>query len=80
MENTNTVNKPLSLILAESREAIIKAINSTGLPMTLLEPIIKDLYNEINIQASRELEFEKAEYEKALADAKANESKGSTEK
>lgn len=76
MKNTNTINKPLSLILAESRETIVKAINSTGLPMALLELIIKDLYNEINIQSNRELEFEKVEYEKALA----NEKKESTEK
>ena len=82
MENTNnTINKPISLIIEESKQTIVNAINSTGLPMTLLEMIVRDLYNEVRQKALYQYESEKVEYEKALAEQiKAEEPKEATEK
>ena len=68
MENTNTINKPISLILEESKKTIVDAINSTGLPMTLLEMIVRDLYNEVRQNALYQYESEKKEYERTLAE------------
>lgn len=68
METNNTISKPISLIIEESKKTIIDAINSTVLPMTLLEMIMRDLYNEVRQQALYQYENEKVEYEKALAE------------
>lgn len=74
MENTNnttntTINKPISLILEDSKKVIINAINSVGLHPTLLEMILKDIYNEARQNATMQYEREKVEYEKALQES-----------
>lgn len=42
------MNKPLGLVLKESKAIISDAINSCGLHPTLLEMIIKDVYLEVS--------------------------------
>lgn len=66
MENTNTINKPVSMVLNEAKDVIVKAINSVQLHPTLLEMVIKDIYNEVKYNAVAFSEREKAEYEQAL--------------
>lgn len=61
--NTNNIEKPISLILEESKRVIINAVNSTNLHPTLLEMIIKDIYNEARERANYQYEFDKNEYE-----------------
>ena len=51
MDNINNINKPLSLIIRESKNTIIDAINQANLHPTLLELIIKDIYNEVQHNA-----------------------------
>lgn len=68
INNTNTIQKPISVILDEARQTIVGAINSTELHVALLKPIIKDLYNEISRQASVQLEHERAEYQRLIAE------------
>lgn len=41
-------NRPISVILAEARQAIIKTINDTHLDMSIINLIIKDIANDIN--------------------------------
>ena len=43
------MNKPANLIVEETKANIVKIINESGLPPFLIEPIIKDLYNQINM-------------------------------
>ena len=43
--------KPLSLIIKECRENIENAINGSNLPPYLLEPVLKDYYNQVSILA-----------------------------
>lgn len=71
MENTNnvTINKPLSLILDESKKVIIDTINNIGLHPTLLEMILKEIYIEARQNAISQYEREKVEYEKALQES-----------
>lgn len=59
----NTIEKPISLILEDSKQMIVDAINNTGLHIVLLEPIVKDLYNEIKHKAIMQLEHDRREYE-----------------
>lgn len=61
--NTNNIGKPISLILEESKRVIIDAVNSTNLHPTLLEMIIKDIYNEVRERANYQYEFDKKSYE-----------------
>ena len=68
--NTNNIEKPISLILEESKRVIIDAVNSTNLHPTLLEMIIKDIYNEVRERANYQYEFDKNEYEKSYEQSK----------
>lgn len=60
------MNKPANLIMEETKENIVKIINESGLPPFLVEPIIKDLYNQVSILKQQELEKSKKEYENSL--------------
>ena len=60
------MNKPANLIMEETKENIVKIINESGLPPFLLEPVLKDLYNQISILKQQELEKSKQEYENNL--------------
>ena len=60
------MNKPANLIIEETKEKIVKVINESGLPPFLLEPILKNLYNQISILKQQELEKSKQEYENSL--------------
>lgn len=68
--NTNNIEKPISLILEESKRVIIDAVNSINLHPTLLEMIIKDVYNEVRGRAIYQYEFDKNEYEKSYEQSK----------
>ena len=56
------MEKPISMILSESKQTIINAVTSTNLHPALLELIIKDIYNEVKLSAERQLEMEQGEY------------------
>lgn len=60
------MNKPANLIVEETKENIVKIINESGLPPFLLEPILKDLYNQVSILKQQELEKSRQEYEDSL--------------
>ena len=64
------MNKPANLIVEETKANIVKIINESGLPPYLIEPIIKDLYNQINILKKKELAKSKQEYEDSLKQEK----------
>lgn len=55
--------KPLPLIIKEARENIATAINDTELNPVLLEPIIKDFYNEVKVLSERQYEMDLKEYQ-----------------
>lgn len=60
------MNKPANLIMEETKENIAKVVNESGLPPFLLEPILKDLYNQVSILKQQELEKSRQEYENSL--------------
>ena len=64
------MNKPANLIMEETKENIVKIINESGLPPFLVEPIIKDLYNQVSILKQQELEQSKKQYEDSLKQEK----------
>ena len=40
-------NKPISLMIHDAKENIVKAINDTGLPPSILLLLVKDILSEI---------------------------------
>lgn len=69
IQNTNSIQKPISLIIEESKSTIVDAINSARLHPILLEMIVKELYLEIQSQARMMSEREKVEYENMLKES-----------
>lgn len=64
---TNTkIDKPISVVIEDAKNLIIEAINGTSLHPTILEMVLKDIYNEVNEVAKAKHNREKAEYEQAL--------------
>lgn len=61
------ITKPISVVRQEFIEKIVEEINTCGLPLFVVEPILKDLLNEVSAAAKRQYETEKAQYEKAIA-------------
>ena len=61
------INKPLSVARQEFIEKIVNEINTCGLPLFVVEPILKDLLDEVGATAKKQYEIEKAQYEQALA-------------
>lgn len=72
------MNKPANLIVEETKESIVKIVNESGLPPFLLEPILKEIYNQVNILKQQELEQSKKQYENSLKNEK--EKKGAKDK
>lgn len=72
------MNKPADLIVEETKESIVKIVNESGLPPFLLEPILKEIYNQVNILKKQELEQSKKQYENSLKNEK--EKKGAKDK
>ena len=64
------IKKPLSVARQEFIEKIVEEINTCGLPLFVVEPILKDLLNEVSTAVKRQYETEKAQYEQALASQK----------
>lgn len=60
------MNKPLSIIIQDAKDSIANAINETQLSPVLCEPILKDLYIEVQRLAREQIMQEKEQYEKAL--------------
>lgn len=60
------MNKPANLIVEETRENLSKVINESGLPPFLIEPIIRDIYNQISFLKQKELEKSKKDYQESL--------------
>ena len=83
MENTNNINtieKPISLIIEEAKSSIVDTINNANLHPTILEMILRDIYNEVNELAKMKHNREKAEYEQALTKQNNNTSQESAKK
>lgn len=57
------MNKPISMLINEAKVNIIKAINESELPPCLIQPIIKDVYEQVLQQCQRELQDDMAKYE-----------------
>lgn len=60
------MEKPISLILDDFRKTLISAINESGLPACLMEPILKDLYGQVANLSIQELNTQKKQYDEVV--------------
>lgn len=60
------MNKPISLLIKDSKQSIINTINETNLPPCLLEPIIKEIYFEVQGLVKQELVKDEKDYNESL--------------
>ena len=70
------MEKPLSLIIEETRQAIADAVNNSHLPPTLLAYIVKDVYTELRQVEAEQYKRDKVSYEISLKEAMENAEKG----
>ena len=59
--------KPVTVIRQEFIEKMVNEINTCGLPLWVIEPILEDLLRSVKAESLKQYEIEKAQYEKALA-------------
>ena len=62
------MNKPISLSIDEARKSIITAINNTDLPASILEIIIKNIYDDIYMLKEKELQEDLYKYQNSNDD------------
>ena len=56
------MNKPISMIINETKDNIISVISDSKLPACILELILKDLYKEIKDLSDKQLKMDQQEY------------------
>ena len=64
------MEKPISLITKETIMSITKTIEESGLPLIVLEPMIKDLYIQIQQATIQQAKAEEEQYNKSLLESK----------
>lgn len=56
------MDKPISMVIKESKDTIVKTINECKLHPSILELIIKDIYIDIIAVSKKASEMEEKEY------------------
>ena len=64
------MNKPATIIREELIESIVRLINESGLPLFVVEPILKDLYLEVKEGARQQLERDKEQYQSSVIESR----------
>lgn len=62
----NEIQKPLSILRAEFISSLTELINTSKLPPYIIEPILKDMYNEVYIYSQKQLEEDTKRYQEQL--------------
>ena len=61
------IKKPITLVRQEFIEKLVAEVNTCGLPLWAIEPILEDLLRLVKAESQKQYEMEKAQYEQALA-------------
>lgn len=61
--------KPISIIIKETREQIVKALNESQLPPCLLEAVLNPIYQQIAQAAKAEIEQAEKDYKEGEENA-----------
>lgn len=64
------MEKPISLRIREFRNNAVNLVNTSGLPLFIIEPILKDVYSAVQIKSEQEYQQDKINYENSLNEGK----------
>lgn len=64
------MEKPISLRIREFRNNAVNLVNTSGLPLFIIEPILKDVYSAVQIKSEQEYQQDKINYENSLNEEK----------
>ena len=67
------IEKPMIVAKQEFMDRLVEDINNCGLPLFVIEPILKDAYAEVRSMLQRQYELEKTQYENKIKAKKAQE-------
>lgn len=56
--------KPISIVINDFKQDLMNYISNAGLPPAIIEPIVKDIYQQIVEISKQELERDIIEYQK----------------
>lgn len=56
--------KPISIVINDFKQDLMNYISNAGLPPAIIEPIVKDIYQQIVEISKQELERDMVEYQK----------------
>ena len=70
MNNTNQINKPLSLLTSEFEASLVNTINTytSILHPSIIEMVVGKVYTSVGQFAEQQANREQTEYEKAIAE------------
>lgn len=61
------MNKPSSILYEEFKQKMLALINSSGLPVFVMELVLENYLTELKLLSQRQYQQDKANYENALA-------------
>lgn len=69
MENKNNqVEKPITMVIEDTKNNLINVINQSGLHPFILDSIMKELHNEIHISYLKQAQIEAENYNKNISE------------
>lgn len=57
------MDKPISVQINEAKQNIVDCINEQHLHVSILEPIVKEIYEQVHMLAQQQYEVEKKQWE-----------------
>lgn len=67
MNESNMIQKPITIVREEFLQNLSNLINNSNLPYFVIENILKDCIRETSIASQKQLEIDKSRYKEELA-------------
>lgn len=64
--NENQKDMPISIVISDLKNKLVEIVNESKLPLSIIELVVKDLYNEINNAYKIQLANDKKQYNQLL--------------
>lgn len=68
MENNNKIEKPITMVIEETKQKLIDVVNESNLHLFILDSIFKEMYNEIHISYLKQAQMETDNYNKSISE------------
>ena len=71
-QESKTVQKPIMLLREEFIRGLSDLVGNSGMPLFIVEPILRDVLNEVNMELRKQYKLEMAQYEESLRNINKN--------